>query len=688
MIMINTGSADIPPVYSPEEFPFEIMILSHCGRRRGAEKRRQARQVCAFDIETTAYIEKGEEKRSMFCWQFSYENQALCFGRTAEELQSFFYNLSQRIPGYIINIAVHNLSYEFNFLYQILAEVFGDAKTFFLDTRRIAKMQFENLNFIDTFILCPMSLDRISIDYDLHYKKATGDIDYNKRFSVEDPLTPEELNYCLMDVLSLCEYYKKEMNLRGYNPATMPMTKTALVRTPLRKSSRTALYDGVKYPDWIRRIQSPYEVFLLLERCFQGGYTALNEGYRNRTIRGDIRCRDFTSSYPAWMLGVAETYFPISAYSLLSEYFDLSDPDDYELFISAIKNKCCLFTVEFGRLRLRSGEVSPIISGSKCDLLEDDFRFNGKIVAAGRLRKVVNEVEFLDILKFYEYDSIAIGSFYIARRGDLPDHIRDMIKQLFVDKTQLKGMPGKDLEYMLAKADLNSIYGMMAMNPIRAALELNIEEMRSIPPEITPEERKALYEKTMKSRNTFLSYAWGMYVTTWARHFLFEAMEICGENWLYSDTDSVYYISTPDIEERFKAFNDRITAVSFSAKNEITGKISTLGEMTPDGSYKAFRGLGAKKYVLVKEDDSLKVTVAGVPKNKAAVGTLKSIDDFKAGHLFAGSVTGKLRPEYHIAPIHYADVNGVITKTASYINLIPTDYILADSRFDEFVMLA
>lgn len=684
---MKTGSANLPPVYSPENFPFDILILSPCGRRRGAERRRQARQVCAFDIETTAYMENGEEKRAMFCWQFSYENQALCFGRTAEELQRFFLMLSNRISGYIINIAVHNLSYEFNFLYQIFAEVFGDAKTFFLDTRRIAKMQFENLNFIDTFILCPMSLDRISIDYDLTYKKATGDIDYNKRFSVEDPLTPEELNYCLMDVLSLCEYYKKEMQLRGYNPATMPMTKTALVRTPLRKISRNAKVDNVKYPDWIRRIQSPYEVFLLLERCFQGGYTALNEGYRNRTITGDIRCKDFTSSYPAWMLGIAGAYYPVTAYSLLAEALDLADPEDYDLFIMALKNRCCLFEVEFTNIQMKAEKESPIISGSKCDVLEDDCRYNGKVVAAGRLKKVVNEVEFTDLLSYYNYETIAVGRFYVAKRGDLPQHIREMILKLFQDKTQLKGMEGKDLEYLLSKADLNSIFGMMAMNPVRVQLELSMEEMRSIPPEISPEERKALYDKTMKSRNTFLSYAWGMYVTTWARHHLFEAMDICGENWLYSDTDSVYYISTPEIEEKFKAFNERITKDSFSAKNEITGKVSTLGEMTPDGTYIAFRGLGAKKYAVIKPDGSLKLTVAGVPKNKAAADTLESIDDFKAGHVFAGSATGKLRPEYHIAPVHYANVNGVMTKTASYINLIPTDYILADSKFDEFVML-
>lgn len=681
-----TGSANIPPVYGPDEFPFDILILSPCGRRRGAERRRQAREVCAFDIETTAYMEDGEEKRAMFCWQFSYDNQALCFGRTAEELQRFFLALSNRIPGYIINIAVHNLSYEFNFLYQIFAEVFGPAKTFFLDTRRIAKMQFDNLNFIDTFILCPMSLDRISIDYDLKFKKATGDIDYNKRFSVEDPLTAEELNYCLMDVLSLCEYYKKEMTLRGYNPATMPMTKTALVRTPLRKASRNAMRGRTKYQDWIRRIQNPYNVFLLLERGFQGGYTAINEGFRNRTIFDDIRCRDFTSSYPAWMLGVAGSYFPITAYSLLSEALDLSDPANYQLFIKALKNRCCLFEVEFVNIRMKADKVSPIISGSKCDILEDDFRYNGKIVAARRLKKVVNEVEFMDILNFYEYDTIAIGSFYIAKRGDLPEHIRDMILKLFRDKTQLKGINGKELEYLLAKADLNSIYGMMAMNPVREILELNLEEMRSEPEPITPENRRNLYNKTMKSRNTFLSYAWGMYVTTWARHHLFEAMEICGENWLYSDTDSVYYISTPEIESKFKEFNERITKVSFKAKNEITGQESTLGEMTPDGNYLAFRGLGAKKYALIKPDGSLKLTVAGVPKNKNSAGSLQSIDDFKAGHIFAGTVTGKLRPEYHIAPIHYAEVNGVMTKTASYINLIPTDYVLADSKFDEFVM--
>lgn len=675
------------PVYQADDFPFDQIRPESCGRRKRWQKRRNAAQIAAFDIETTGYIYKGEERRAMYHWQFSYNNEAVALGRTAGELRRFFSRLSDALPNNDLTICVHNLSYEFNFCYQFLEAVFGPATCFFLDTRRIARMQFENLNFIDTFILCPMSLERISLDYDLHYKKAAGDLDHNVRRNASTIMTGEETGYCILDVLSLVEYYKTEMRLRGYDPSNMPMTKTALVRYPLRRASRFAVHNGLRYPDYILQIQNGYEVFLLLEECFQGGYTAVNAGYRNRTVYGDIRCRDFTSSYPAWMLGVAGCYFPMSVYSLLAEELDLSDPGDHDLFIKVLRSKCCLFVAEFTNLRLKPGRVSPIISASKCRILEDECRLNGKVAFASRLRKVVNEVELEDILTFYDCDTLGVENVYIADRGDLPEFIREMIRKLFRDKTQLKGMEGKELEYMLAKADLNSIYGMMAMNPIREKMTLDPGEMRGSSSVMTPEEREKAYNKNVKSRNNFLNYAWSLYVTTWARHYLFQAMEICGESWLYSDTDSVYYLSTPEIELHFKEFNDRITSVSFQAKNEKTGKVSTLGEMTPDGSYEAFRGLGAKKYALLTKEGKIKLTVAGVPKNQPAADTVKTMDDFKAGHLFAGSVTGKLRPEYHPAPIRIENVNGLDQETASYINLFPCDYILADSRFDDFVTI-
>lgn len=682
MINISGSAGEAIAIYTPSEFPFDRIQPDPVGKRTGSAKRRFMRQVAAFDIETTSYIDHGEVRRAMFCWQFSYNNEMLCFGRTAEEMQTFFVSLSESIPSNMLTICVHNLSYEFNFCYQLLSEALGDCKCFFLDSRRIAKMRFDNLNFVDTYILCPMSLERISADYDLTYKKAAGDLDYNKLFNVRDPLSDQELFYCIQDVRSLVDYYQTEMRLRGYDPSNMPMTKTALVRVPLRRAARYALYNGRSYPDWIQSIQNSYKVFCMLEWGFQGGYTAINAGVRNCTIRGEIRCKDFTSSYPAWCLA---EYFPVSRYDLLSETLNLSDPEDRRLFIKALKNKCCLFWVEFHEIRLKADKVSPIIAGSKCLVLDEPTRLNGKIAYAKRLRKVVNEIELADILKFYDVGSMAVSDVYIADRGPLPEFIRDKIKQLFKDKTQLKGEAGKELEYLLSKADLNSIYGMMAMNPIRQALDLIPEEMKSAAPDLSEEDREKLYYKSVRSRNNFLSYAWGMYVTTWARHHLFEAMEICGENWLYSDTDSVYYLSTPEIEAAFDTFNASITAGAFYAVNEKSGKRSTLGEMTPDGEYIAFRGLGAKKYALVKPDGSLKITVAGVPKNKASAGTLPDIDHFKAGHIFAGKVTGKLRPEYHPAPIRREIVNGVEQTTASYINLLPCDYILNNSRFEDFV---
>jgi hypothetical protein len=309
------------------------------------------------------------------------------------------------------------------------------------------------------------------------------------------------------------------------------------------------------------------------------------------------------------------------------------------------------------------------------------------------LVKHCNEIEFSDICENYDFSDVIFEDFHVARRGLLPDRIVKTVEKLFKDKTQLKGIEGKELEYLLAKGDLNGIYGMMAMNPLRDSYVVDITEMQGVMKEMTPDQARKKYEKTVKSKNNFLSYAWGCWVTSWARHNLLKAMNLITNidpsAWIYSDTDSVYYFSTPEIETAFDAWNKDLTSSAFSAVNEITGKCSTLGEMTPDGNYQMFKGFGAKKYLLQKQDGSYKMTVAGVPKfNKAGDSVNQWIsgpEDFEPGKIFKGSDTGKLRPEYVYQPLAVRNVNGVDTLTASYINLLPTDYMLNRSVYEDWL---
>lgn len=679
------------PCFGWQDAPYELMKKTvRTGGRSTRDPRKYLYQIVALDIETTAYDDEGIEKRAMFHWQVSYNNEYLITGRTMPDLMSFLQKLSETIPA-ICTIIVHNLSYENMFLCQALYETFGDLKYFMLASRKVQSVSCKNLRFVDTAVMSGMSLENMSEDYDLYYKKASGDFDYNKRFSVADPLDKTEFGYCVLDVFALVDYWHTIQKLRGYTTPRMPITKTAFIRSPLRSQMMHGYYcNGKKYADWIRTIQNDYETYKMLRAQFAGGITVLNAGYHGRILKGDIRCRDFTSSYP-YVMTHPDYYYPMSIYRSYGD-IDLSDPEDYEEFISMMQENCCLFKLIAYDVQLRPDTPAAFISVSKCEYVMNEVKHNGKLCAADMMVKYVNEVEFMDILDRYEIGHLEVQDFRVADRGRLPDKIIEWIRRLFTDKTQLKGIEGKELEYLLSKGDINALYGMIAMDPLRETFEFSFDEMAGDPVQLTEEELQEKYEKAVHSRNNFLNYAWGCYVTTWARHNLLRAMDIANKHggWIYSDTDSVYYFSTPDIEKDFDDWNKTLTNGAISARSEVTGKVSTLGEMTPDGCYTKFLGYGAKKYWLETPEGKLKMTVAGVPKRNKQTGEdindwVESIEDIHVGMIFTGKMTGKLRPDYVVQPLQIRNVNGVPTQCGAYINLLETDYKLNDSVYEDWL---
>lgn len=680
------------PCFGWQDAPYELMKkTARTGGKSTRDPRKYLYQIVALDIETTAYFEDVIERRAMFHWQVSYNNEYLITGRTIEELLQFLQHLSDALGFARVTIIVHNLSYENMFLCQALHETFGDLKYFMLGSRKVQSVECANLRFVDTAVMSGTSLEVMSKDYDLYYQKASGDFDYDKLFSVADPLDQTEFGYCVMDVFALVDYWHTIQKLRGYTTPRMPITKTAFIRSPLRSQMMHNYYcNGKKYVDWIRTIQNDYETYKMLRSQFAGGIVVLNAGYHGRLLTGDIRCRDFTSSYP-YVMSHPDYYYPMSIYRAYGD-IDLSDPDDYDEFINMLQENCCLFKLIAYDVQLMPETPAAFISVSKCEYVMNEVKHNGKLCAADMMVKYVNEVEFADILDRYEIGHLEVQEFRVADRGPLPDKIIEWIRRLFTDKTQLKGIEGKELEYLLSKGDLNGLYGMMAMDPLRESFEFSFDEMAGDPEELTEEEKKEKYEKAVNSRNNFLNYAWGCYVTTWARHNLLKAMDIANMKggWIYSDTDSVYYFSDPDIESAFDEWNKTLMNGAISARSKITGKVSTLGEMEPDGCYTKFLGYGAKKYWLEKPDGKIKMTVAGVPKRNKQTGKdindwVTSIEDIHIGMIFSGEMTGKLRPDYVVQPLEKRNVNGVMTTCGAYINLLPCDYQLNDSVYEDWL---
>lgn len=180
---------------------------------------------------------------------------------------------------------------------------------------------------------------------------------------------------------------------------------------------------------------------------------------------------------------------------------------------------------------------------------------------------------------------------------------------------------------MKAKNKLNSIYGMSVQSPVKQTIDFDegIFTERG-------EDETELLEKA--NRRAFLSYAWGCWTTCAARAELEKAIKLCGNGFLYADTDSVKYIGDVD----FTALNDELmrrSKANGAMAVDPKGKAHYLGVWEFDGHYDRFSTLGAKKYVY-EEDGKLHITIAGVNKTKGAQELAKrgGIKSFRPGFVF------------------------------------------------------
>ena len=189
---------------------------------------------------------------------------------------------------------------------------------------------------------------------------------------------------------------------------------------------------------------------------------------------------------------------------------------------------------------------------------------------------------------------------------------------------------------MISKGELNGIYGMMVQKMIQSMFEEDYETglWNDVLSESEYEEK---LQKYYKSRNSFLPYQWGVWVTAYAQAELFELGKCC-KRWFYSDTDSVK--GTEWDRKKLAEYNEKIMKKSEQrgiGTVLFNGESHTLGIAEFDGIYSEFKTMGSKRYCY-REKGKLKQTVAGVPKD--GVYCLDdNINNFEKGFIYRNSLT-------------------------------------------------
>ena len=605
-----------------------------------------------------------------------YKGKNICclFGYDPEEFIECIESLIDNLAGHYIYIYFHHLAYDYQFLKKFLFKAFGFPKRE-LNTKTHYPIYIEFSNGLvlrDSLILSQRRLEKWAKDLNVEHQKAVGKWDYNKiRNQHECKFTEDELLYISNDVLAGVECLDATAKMLKKNVASMPWTATGIPREEITKISKR--YHA--HDDFLR-IAPDYELYLMLEKIFHGGYTHGNRFYYNKLLtektNGLIECYDFSSSYPFVLLSEK---FPMSPfYKTSNKTLDsiIKMKDKYAFVFKLILIK--------PRLKDYRKTVMPVLQLSKCEKLINPIIDNGRVLEADYAEIYLTELDGLLIFNQYQYEKHLCTNVYYSHKAYLPRYFTDYIFSLYEDKCKLKGKD--DILYQIQKAKLNSIYGMCATKCIRDEI---IEDYETGEYHIEHKYNEENYKKYINKKKSFMPYFWGVYTTSYALVNLMELSDCIdydnGGLHCYSDTDSIYCVGMDPV--KVKAYNDQcIEKLKKNGYGGVTvdGKTYFLGVAEKEGQYIEFKYTGAKRYCKRDIDGKLIITVAGVPK--AGVKCLNdNINNFKPGMCFDGKTTGKLQHEYITVNDIYVDEKGNITGDS--INLNPCDYILdSENTFD------
>lgn len=624
--------------------------------------------ACGFDIETSSFyenfIQRPENKRAiMYAWKFAIEDISI-IGRTWEQLVILIHaitdimnlSLERRLICY-----VHNLGYDFQFF----RPYFTFDKVFALDLRDPLKAVSEDgLEFRCSYKLSGYSLSKTAEHLTRHtVRKMVGDLDYQLIRTPLTPLTPKEIGYIEHDVDIIIAYIREEIEDNNNDITKIPLTKTGKVRNYCRNaclhSHKTHNRYDQKFYEYHRlmkrlTIVSVFD-YEMLKGGFMGGYTHGNHLHIGEVCY-NVASFDECSAYPYMMIS---QLFPMSKGELIT----LKDKKDFE---ENLKYYHALFTATFYNIDEKF-TYDHYISISKCIEKENYVNDNGRLVKADKITIILTNIDYEIIKKTYKWDKLVVRNFRRYKRGLLPRDLINAVLDLYANKTSLKGNKDKVIEYQNSKENLNGCYGMTVTDICRdeiVYLDYFEDENAEAWTKDRPDYEK-LINKYNRDKKRFLYYPWGVWVTAFARYFLWCAILECKEDYRYSDTDSVKFENLEKHKPYFDNYNKKLLTrlkkvmqllnISFEKcmPKTIDGKVKPIGIFEYEGTYTRFKYLGAKRYMTEewndeKQEYEISLTVSGInkfvciPYLKKTYGTNDKIFEmFNEGLVIPKGYTGK-----------------------------------------------
>lgn len=670
-------------------------------------------KVLFLDIETSKVkCDNGEEIQVVYLANVltvdtvSYETISSGFFRTMGDTVDYLNKITEEEN---LICYCHNLDYE---LFHILREIKGNGvmtdkidiynmvlgTSIFRDKNAplsVYLQEIPSINFRCSLALFNKSVKQLGKGLNL----PKLDYDYKVTRTPFSKLVQLDYDYNERDNVIVAQSMFKRWKDRNETLKTTALTFTAttkkdryeFIKSNFSKSELKSLnIDSANVYD-------DYDFYRICLESYQGGLTTASKRYFNKKITDRIMSIDITSSYPYQM---ATKRFPLYDEKFVNHfngddahnfYSEILHGSDHHQMTRNTQIKGYFASVEFYNLELRNEEFLMSLSSSNTILIEGEVVINGKIMSAAKIIMSVDNITLDWINKCYTYDEIIVTELITTtkdrylRKGEI-----SFILNNFRNKQTMKGVKGKELEYALAKVNINNMYGVKVQKPLKDRYDIIMGEVIKMEYkdnylfELTSEE---IYDNfiSLKQENVFKNmvgknfdiFTDGIYVTSYARLMLLEMMiELTKIKCpcIYTDTDSLKFICN-DIKSAqlfVKEINGRIISENeklyrfkefksdFKVSNKEMNEVYKLGtwdienDVDENGKvllYEYFKTMGAKKYAYIGED-GIHTTIAGCNKKVCETITKycevsgKTLEDgleelFNVGTMFDTSCSGR-----------------------------------------------
>lgn len=525
-----------------------------------------------------------------------------------------------------------------------------------------------------SYKLTNMSLKQFTGKMGVEHQKLSGEeFNYSEKRYPWTELTEQELEYCINDVWGLVEAVNALMERDGDTLQTIPLTSTGYVR----RNAKRALKNSKVHHNFVYSILPDIETYRALREAFRGGNTHANRYYTGDIVE-NVHSADRSSSYPAVM---ANCEYPMSVFVPILPK-DLNP--GYIARCIKVRHKALLLRIGIKNLKLRDPFWGcPYLSKDKCRNCHEvvDTFDNGRILSAHYIETTVTDIDLKIIMEEYQGEIIFLQGWYASYKK-LPQPLIDEVIKYYRDKTELKGVKGQEIYYDKAKALLNSLYGMMAQDPVKH--NLIFKQVGDWEEDTSKTDEEILGKSNSKA---FLAYQWGVWVTAHSREALERGIRLVhetdGADFIYCDTDSVKYTGNVD----WTAYNTERIAECMESGSYATdpkgithymGVFETEDLKDTGFAYRYFKTLGAKKYAYIeREGEGVHCTIAGVNKKKggAELDKLGGLSAFYEGTIFREA--GGTEAVYNDSPqMDEVEIDGHILPITANIAILPSEYTL------------